>query len=167
MILKWTPLCRVSRSVFQILGVRWSRISWCLMTVRRKYFTSLRVWLLPHNFHHFVLAVLKSHQKISARDLSVVIDEHATMSQHVSSVCRSASFALYNIGKLRTYLDKASTEMLVHTFVSSRLDSCNRLLYGLPQNELERLQRVQNAPARLVSGVKGRIHMTPVLRKLP
>ena len=102
----------------------------------------------------------------SARDLGVVIDEHVTMSQHVSSVCRSASFALYNIGKLRTYLDQASTEMLVHAFVSSRLDSCNSLLYGLPQNELERLQRVQNAAARPVSGVKGRVHMTPVLRKL-
>ena len=49
----------------------------------------------------------------SASDLGVVIDEHVTMSQHVSSVCRSASFALYNIGKLRTYLDQASTEMLV------------------------------------------------------
>ena len=102
----------------------------------------------------------------SARDLGVVIDEHATMSQHVSSVCRSASFALYNIGKLRPYLDQASTEMLVHAFVSSRLDSCNSLLHGLPQNELERLQRVQNAASRLVSGVKGRVHMTPVLRKL-
>ena len=102
----------------------------------------------------------------SARDLGVVIDEHVIMSQHVSSVCRSASFALYNIGKLRTYLDQASTEMLVHAFVSSRLDSCNSLLYGFPQNELERLQRVQNAAARLVSGVKGRVHMTPVLRKL-
>ena len=51
----------------------------------------------------------------SARDLGVVIDEHATMNQHVSSVCRSASFALYNIGKLRTYLDQASTETLVKT----------------------------------------------------
>ena len=64
MILKWTPLCRVSRSVFQILGVGWSRISWCLITVRRKYFTSLRVLFLPHNFHHFVLAVLKSHHQL-------------------------------------------------------------------------------------------------------
>ena len=50
--------------------------------------------------------------------------------------------------------------------MSSRLDSCNSLLYGLPQNELERLQRVQNAAARLVSGVRGRFHTTPVLRKL-
>ena len=102
----------------------------------------------------------------SARDLGVVIDEHITMNHHVSSVCQSASFALYNIGKLRPYLDKESAETLVHAFVSSRLDSCNSLLYGLPQTELDRLQRVQNAAARLITRVKGRVHMTPVLRQL-
>ena len=88
------------------------------------------------------------------------------MNQHVSSVCQSASFALYNIGKLRPYLDKESAETLVHAFVSSRLDSCNSLLYGLPQTELDRLQRVQNAAARLITRVKGHVHMTPVLRQL-
>ena len=85
---------------------------------------------------------------------------------HVSSICRSASFALYNIGKLRMYLDKASAEILVHAFVTSRLDSCNSLLHGLPQKEIDRLQRVQNSAARLVTGVRGRVHMQPVLRQL-
>ena len=102
----------------------------------------------------------------SARDLGVVIDQHVSMIQQVNCICRSASFALYNIGKLRIYLDQASTEKLVHAFVSSRLDTCNSLLYGLPQNELDRLQRVQNAAAKLVTRVKGRVHMKPVLRKL-
>ena len=73
----------------------------------------------------------------SARDLGVVIDDHVTMSDHVSSVCRSVSFALYNIGKLRMYLDKASAEILVHAFVTSRLDSCSSLLHGLPQKEFK------------------------------
>ena len=102
----------------------------------------------------------------SARDLGVIIDEHVTMKQHVSSVCKSASYALYSIGKLRPYLDKPSAEKLVHAFVSSRLDSCNSLLYGLPANELDRLQRIQNAAARMITGVNGRTHMTPVLRTL-
>ena len=102
----------------------------------------------------------------SARDLGIVIDEHITMNQHVSSVCQSASFALYNIGKLRPYLDKKSAETLGHAFVSLRLDSCNSLLYGLSQTELDRLQRVQNVAARLITRVKGRVHMTLVLRQL-
>ncbi|XP_072039557.1 uncharacterized protein [Amphiura filiformis] len=102
----------------------------------------------------------------TARNLGVIIDDHMTLSQHVSSICRSASFALYNIGKLRKYLDQASVETLVHSFVTSRLDSCNSLLYGLPQFELDRLQRIQNAAARLVTCVRGRVHMSPILRQL-
>jgi hypothetical protein len=102
----------------------------------------------------------------SARNLGVIIDDKMTLSQHVSSICRNASFALYNIGKLRKYLDQPSTEKLVHSFVTSRLDNCNSLLFGLPGLELDRLQRIQNAAARLVTRVKGRVHITPILRQL-
>ena len=86
--------------------------------------------------------------------------------QHVSNICKSASFALYNIGKLRKYLDQASTEKLVHSFVTSRLDSCNSLLFGLPSKELDSVQRVHNSAARLVTCVRGRAHMQPILRQL-
>ena len=44
------------------------------------------------------------------------------------------------------------TETLVHAFVSSRLDYCNALLYGVADGLYRRLQSVQNAAARLVSG---------------
>ena len=53
----------------------------------------------------------------SARNLGAVLDKNVTMNQHVNSICRSASFALYNIGKLRPYLDKASK--LKHLFMLS------------------------------------------------
>lgn len=67
------------------------------------------------------------------RDLGVVFDEKLTMTNHVNSICRSASFAIRKIGtcKLRRYLDQENAEKLVHAFVTSRLDSCNAILYGL------------------------------------
>ena len=43
-----------------------------------------------------------------------------------------------------------STKTLIHAFVSSRVDYCNNLLYGLPAYQLNKLQRVQNAAARLI-----------------
>ena len=55
---------------------------------------------------------------------------------------------------------------MVHAFITSRIDTCNSLLYGLPTSQLNRLQRVQNAAARLVSRARKFDHITPVLEKL-
>ena len=56
----------------------------------------------------------------------------------------------YNIMRIRNHLLRKSTETLIHAFVSSRLDYCNSFLYGLPQVQIGKLQRVQNAAARLI-----------------
>jgi len=51
--------------------------------------------------------------------------------------------------------------------VSSRLDSCNALLYGVADGLYRRLQSVQNAAARLVSSrLLRRDHIRPTLLRL-
>ncbi|XP_072041248.1 uncharacterized protein [Amphiura filiformis] len=99
------------------------------------------------------------------RDLGVFIDNQLTMSNHVSNVW-TALYALRSLSQLRKYLDKTTTEHLVHAFISSRLDSCNCLLYGLPDADIAKLQRVQNSAARLVVGARRRDHIQPILRDL-
>ena len=42
---------------------------------------------------------------------------------------------------------------------------CNSLLYCLPDTLLRKLQSVQNATARLITGTRRRDHITPVLRE--
>ena len=46
------------------------------------------------------------------------------------------------------------------------MDSCNSILYGLPSCELDKLQRAQNAAARLVTMASKSDHITPILFKL-
>jgi len=55
---------------------------------------------------------------------------------------------------------------VVHACVSSRLDYCNSLLSGVTDSLVQRLQPVQNAPVRLVTGTGQCEHITPVLRQL-
>ena len=56
---------------------------------------------------------------------------------------------------------------LVSSFILSRLDYCNSLLAGHPENNwLDHLQRVQNNAAHLVLGRQGRDHAMPLLRSL-
>ena len=63
-------------------------------------------------------------------------------------------------------LSKESTEILIHAFVSSKLDHCNSLLFGLPAYQLAKLQVLQNTAARVVSLTRKYDHITPVLESL-
>lgn len=66
--------------------------------------------------------------------------------------------------KLRLYLHLLDGNS-VHN-LSSRLDYCNALYLGISQASLGRLQLVQNAAARLLTGTNRRQHITPVLKSL-
>ena len=59
-----------------------------------------------------------------------------------------------------------ATCALVQTFISCCLDYCNSVLAGVPDVYLQRLQSVQNAAARLVSGARRHDHITLVLVSL-
>ena len=87
----------------------------------------------------------------SARNLGVVFDQEINLVEHVTTICKTCFLHLRNIAKIRHSLSQKDTESLVHAFISSKLDSCNSLLFGLPQTLIDRLQAVQNCAARLVT----------------
>ena len=94
------------------------------------------------------------------------MDSSLSMSQNVDVICKSAFVALRKISKIRRFLDQNTAHRLIHAFVTSRLDNCNSLLFGLSTKMTSKLQRIQNTAARLVSCVPRSSHITPVLRKL-
>ena len=102
----------------------------------------------------------------TVRDLGVWIDSGLTMVPHVSMVVRACFFHLRALGRLRPMLNKRTAQAVAVSLIQSRLDYCNSCLWGLPQNQLQRLQRVQNTAARIVSRTKKCDHITPVLRDL-
>jgi len=102
----------------------------------------------------------------SVRNLGSYFDKHMSMDTHISKVCSKAFCGLYHIRKIRKFLDEKSTLTLVHAFVTSHVDYCNALLYGLPKYQYGRLQKILNAAARVVCSIAKFDHITLTLYKL-
>jgi len=88
------------------------------------------------------------------------------MTNQITALSRSCFFNLRRLKSIKQSLTPEAIRTLVQAFVSSRLDSCNSLLAGVSNQLLDKLQRIQNAAARLVTGARRSEHITPVLRDL-
>ena len=100
------------------------------------------------------------------KNLGCWLDNQLKLDSHINRLCKSAFFHLYNIRRIRKFLSPETTQILVNAFVTSRLDYCNSILYGLPATELYKLQRVQNSAARLICNVGRFDHISPSLKTL-
>ena len=65
-----------------------------------------------------------------------------------------------------TLLPISTLSTLATSFIMTRVDYCNVILAGLPQCELQQLQTVVNAAARLTAGAQKYDHVTPLLKNL-
>ena len=61
---------------------------------------------------------------------------------------------------------ETSSEILVHAFVSSRLDYCNSLFLACSKSVLDRLQKIPNAAARPILHAKRSDSATPILLQI-
>ena len=98
-----------------------------------------------------------------ARNIGSWFYSKLTMKTHITKTCSFSFYYIYNIRSIRKYLFKHCTDTLIHAFITSRIDYCNSLLYGLPDCQINKLQRVQNACARLVCNESKFCNITPLL----
>ena len=100
------------------------------------------------------------HVARSVNNLSVCTNTFLTMGRQVNAISSACYYNIRNIGRIRQYITIDTCE------VTSRQDYANAVPYGLPNTLMERLQRIQNYTARLVTRVRKREHITPVLTSL-
>ena len=74
-----------------------------------------------------------------------------------------AQIHVFLSGLIRKFLNPESTKTLVHAFVTSHLNYCNSLLFGVPKYQIDRLQKVLNAAARLIFRIPKFDHISPAL----
>ena len=100
------------------------------------------------------------------RNLGIIFDSQMSMCAHITGLCKSISFQLRNVSRIRRFLDQDTCHLIIRSLVLSRLDYGNALLLGINKSDLTRLQRLQNWAAKLIFCANKYDHVTPFLKEL-
>ena len=103
---------------------------------------------------------------VEVKNLGVTFDLDNSFDNHVAKVCRTCYHHLRDLRRIRKFLSDETAILLANAMVSSRLDYCNSLLYGVSKSNIAKLQRVQNALCRIIFRLDKMSHVTPFLKKL-
>ena len=90
--------------------------------------------------------------KTQVCSLGVLLDSALSLDAQVSGVARSPFAELKLVRQLRPFLEKSDLATVTHALVTSRLDYCNVFYVGLPLKSVQKLQLVQRAAARVLTG---------------
>ena len=100
------------------------------------------------------------------KNLGVIMDSNFTMEPHINNTMRAALFKIHEISYYRRFFTPCCANILIHAYITPKLEYCNGLLYGLPSQQLNRLQSILDNAARLVTITRKFDHITPILRDL-
>ena len=100
------------------------------------------------------------------RNVGVHVDSDVIMRAHVTLTVRMCFAALRQLRSVRRSLRRQALLTLTRALVISRVDYCSSVLAGAPRRELDRLQSVLNAAARLIFSARTNDHISPLLREL-
>ena len=102
----------------------------------------------------------------SAKDLGVILDSNLTYDDHVTKTVFTCMSRLGQINRVKHVLDKDTFTIVVNCLVFSKLFYCSNVCSNTTENNLDKVQKVQNFACRIVSGVMKFDHITPVLREI-
>lgn len=102
----------------------------------------------------------------SVRDLGIYIDSDVSMKTHIARTVSACFSTLRQLRSIRQSVSRSVLISLVVSLVLTRLDYGNASLAGLPRCQIDRLQSVLNAAARLIYRAPRCCHVTPLLYDL-
>src|SRR6218665_1895962 len=89
----------------------------------------------------------------TVRDLGLTLDQELSFSENVNLITRSCYYQLRQLCVVLRSLSRDAAVVLVHAFVTSRIDHSCSVLIGLPLGLIGRLDRVLRSAARLIGHI--------------
>ena len=101
-----------------------------------------------------------------AKNLGVIFQSDMSMDKHISSVVKTCFHQLREFHNIRSFIPKSAAIIFANAFIHYRIDYCNSPFYDLPKYSINRLQKLQNSVARIVTRTSHSSHITPLLKSL-
>jgi hypothetical protein len=133
-----------------------TEVLWCASTRRQHLVTSTPIQL----------GSASVSPVSTVRDLGFHINSDVTLTTHVSATVRACFSVLRQIRSVQRSLTRDALIVLLRALVISKVDYCCSALVGVSGQQINRLQSVLNAAARLVFAAHKFDHVTPYLRDL-
>ena len=101
----------------------------------------------------------------SVKYFGVHLDQTLSMKQHINSFRCTALLIVRKIALVRPCLSDSSTAKLLSSITTSKLDHCKATFSGAANEQIARMQKIQNNAVRLVTKTRSAI-MSPLLKQL-
>ena len=99
--------------------------------------------------------------------LGVTPDSTLTFEDHINGVVRSCNFHIRALRHIRRHLTREVANTVACSIAGTRIDYCNGLFYGASEKYLEKLQRLHNKHARVMTNTGLRdYHSVDLLHEL-
>ena len=100
---------------------------------------------------YFPDIIINQHKIIptnSVKYLGVNFNNKLNLDKHYSLLTQSTTAQLFNIKKIRPYLNRNTTKLLTQTLILSRLQYCNSLFTGTEKLKIDKIDKIINRSIR-------------------
>ena len=120
---------------------------------------------LPDDFY-VTLLEKRITPTISARDLGIQLDSTLSFNEHIANTVSTCIASLCQINRVKHLFDPKILENVISSLVFSKLYYCSNVWSSTTKKNIEKLQKVQNFAARIITGTQKYEHITPILKQL-
>ena len=100
------------------------------------------------------------------KDLGVHIDCYLNFNEHITKTASDCMFKLTRVNRIKHLLDRSTLIYLIKAFVFCKLFYCSTVWSNTSNDNIKKLQLVQNYACRIVTGLKKYDHITEALKSL-
>ena len=100
------------------------------------------------------------------KDLGIIIDSILSFNEHIDYLLFSFLGKLCQINRVRHLFTKDVLLVVLNSLVFSKLFYCSTVWSGTTQQNIRKLQLLQNFAARILTGKRKYDHISPILKDL-